>query len=145
MEEPSPPPVAPAPAVEEIPPTPTYPPAAPPPGVGEVPPTPTRPPVTPTPTVEAPSPPEIPARRWEEAAYGPSPRVAEPAPAEAAPTAPPGRPLVSPYDRPPPEIKPGGYLLEHPVAVGEEAGLPTGVVPREERVEAERAEEIPPQ
>jgi hypothetical protein len=38
--------------------------------------------------------------------------------------------------------------LEHPVAVGEEAGLPTGVVPRkgrEERVEAERDEEIPPQ
>jgi len=29
--------------------------------------------------------------------------------------------------------------------VGEEAGLPTGVVPREERVEAEWAKEIPPQ
>ena len=69
----------------------------------------------------------------------------EPTPAEAAPTAPPGRPLVSPYDRPPPQIKPGGYLIEHPVAVGEEAGLPTGVVPRQERVEAERAEEMPPQ
>jgi hypothetical protein len=36
--------------------------------------------------------------------------------------------------------------MEHPVDVGEEAGLPTGVVPgeqRRERVEAERAEEIP--
>jgi hypothetical protein len=87
----------------------------------------------------------MPARRLEEAAYGPPPRVAEPAPAEAAPTAPSERPPVSIYDRPPPEIKPGGYLFEHPVALGEEAGLPTGVVPREERVEAERAEEIPPQ
>ncbi|TEU10920.1 MAG: hypothetical protein E3J21_24880 [Anaerolineales bacterium] len=130
MEEPSPPPAAPAPRVEEAPPTPTY------------------PPVTPAPTVEAPSPPKMPPRRWEEAAYGPPPRMPEPAPAEAAPTAPPGRPLVSPYDRPPPKIKPGGYLVEHPVAVGEEAGLPTGVVPRQERekrVETERAEEIPPQ
>ncbi len=35
--------------------------------------------------------------------------------------------------------------MEHPVAVGEEAGLPTGVVPREERVEAKHAEETPPQ
>jgi hypothetical protein len=126
VEEPPPPPAEPAPRVEEVPPTPTY------------------PPVTPAPTVEAP-PTEMPARRWEEAPYGPPPRVAEPAAAEAAPTAPPGRPLVSPYDRPPPEIKPGGYLVEHPVAVGEEAGLPTGVVPREGRVEAERVEEIPPQ
>jgi hypothetical protein len=130
VEEPSPPSVTPAPRVEEAPPTPTYPSA------------------TPAPTVEAPSPPEMPPRRWEEAAYGPPPRMPEPAPAEAAPTAPPGRPLVSPYDRPPPEIKPGGYLVEHPVAVGEEAGLPTGVVPRkgrEEQVEAERGEEIPSQ
>jgi hypothetical protein len=127
VEEPSPPPAAPAPRVEEVPPTPTY------------------PPVTPAPRVEAPPPPEMPPRRWEEAAYGPPPRVAEPAPAEAAPTAPSERPPVSIYDRPPPEIKPGGYLFEHPVALGEEAGLPTGVVPREERVEAERAEEIPPQ
>ncbi|MDH4138933.1 MAG: hypothetical protein OEW09_19785, partial [Anaerolineae bacterium] len=127
MEEPSPPPAAPAPRVEETPPTPTY------------------PPVTPAPTFEAPSPPEMPPRRWEEAAYGLPPRMPEPAPAEAAPAAPPGRPLVSPYDRPPPQIKPGGYLIEHPVAVGEEAGLPTGVVPRQERVEAERAEEMPPQ
>ena len=127
VEEPSPPPTAPAPKVEEVPPPPTY------------------PPVTPAPTVEAPSPPEMPARRLEEAAYGPPPRVAEPAPAEAAPTAPSERPPVSIYDRPPPEIKPGGYLFEHPVALGEEAGLPTGVVPRKERVEAERAEEIPPQ
>jgi len=103
------------------------------PGAGGIPPTPTYPP------------PAMPPRRWEEAAYGPPPRRPEPAPAEAAPTAPPGRPLVSPYGRPPPEIKPGGYLLEHPVDVGEGAGLPTGVVPRKERVEAERAEEIPPQ
>jgi hypothetical protein len=128
VEEPSPPPAAPAPRVEEVPPTPTY------------------PPVTPAPRVEAPPPPEIPPRRWEEAAYGPPPSMPEPRPAEAAPTAPPGRPLVSPYDRPPPEIKPGGYLIEHPVALGEEAGLPTGAVPgeeRRERVEAERAEEIP--
>jgi hypothetical protein len=144
VEEPSPLPAAPAPRAEEVPPTPTYPPAAPAPRVEKVPPPPTHPPVTPAPTVEAPRP-EIPARRLEEAAYGAPPRVAEPAPAEAAPAAPPGRPLVSPYDRPPPEIKPGGYLVEHPVAVGEEAGLPTGVVRREERVEAERAEEIPPQ
>jgi hypothetical protein len=119
VEEPSPPPAAPAPRAEEAPPTP--------------------------PPAEAPSPPKMPPRRLEEAAYGPPPRMAEPAPAEAAPTAPSERPPVSIYDRPPPEIKPGGYLLEHPVAVGEEAGLPTGVVPREERVEAERAEEIPPQ
>ena len=144
VEEPSPPPVAPAPRAEEVPPTPTYPPAAPAPRVEEVPPIPTHPPVTPAPTVEAP-PPEIPARRWEEAAYGLPPRVAEPAPAEAAPAAPPGRPLVSPYDRPPTEIEPGGYLLEHPVAVGERAGLPTGVAPREERARAELAEESPPQ
>jgi hypothetical protein len=103
------------------------------PGAGGIPPTTTYPP------------PEMPDRRWEEAAYGPPPSRPEPSPAEAAPTAPPGRPPVSPYDRPPPEIKPGGYLLEHPVDVGEGAGLPTGVVPRKERVEAERAEEIPPQ
>jgi hypothetical protein len=128
VEEPSPPPAAPAPRVVE-----------------EAPPIPTRPPVTPEPTVEVPSPPEKPARRLEEAAYGPPPRVAEPALAEATPAAPPERPPVSPYDRPSPEIKPGGYLLEHPVAIGEEAGLPTGVVPREEQVEAKRAEEIPPQ
>ncbi len=148
VEEPSPPPTAPAPRVEEVPPTPTYPPAAPAPRVEEVPPPPTYPPVTPAPRVEAPPSPEIPPRRWEEAAYGPPPSMPEPTPAEAAPTAPPGRPPVSPYDRPPPEIKPGGYLIEHPVALGEEAGLPTGVVPgeeRRERVEAERAEEIPPQ
>jgi hypothetical protein len=121
VEEPSPPSAAPAPRPEKVPPPPTPSPA------------------------EAPSPPEMPPRRLEEAAYGPPPRVAEPAPAEAAPTAPSERPPVSIYDRPPPEIKPGGYLLEHPVAVGEEAGLPTGVVPREERAEAKRAEEIPPQ
>lgn len=126
VEEPSPPSVAPIPKAEEVPPTPTP------------------PPVTPAPTAEAP-PTEIPARRLEEAAYGPPPGVARPAAAEAAPTAPPGQPLVSPYDKPPPEIKPGGYLLEHPVAVGEGAGLPTGVVPREKRVEAEPTEEIPPQ
>jgi hypothetical protein len=125
VEEPSIPSAAPAPGVEEVPPTPTY------------------PPVTPAPRVEAPPAPEMPTRRWEEAAYGPSPRIPEPAPAEAAPTAPTGRPLVSPYDRPPPEIQPGGYLLEHPVAVGERAGLPTGVAPRRERVEAERFERPP--
>ena len=53
VEEPSPPSAAPAPRVEEAPPTPTY-----------------YPSVTPAPTVEAPSPPEMPPRRWEEAAYG---------------------------------------------------------------------------
>jgi hypothetical protein len=94
------------------------------PGAGGIPPTPTYPP------------PAMPDRRWEEAAYGPPPRRPETAPAEAAPTAPPGRP---------PEIKLGGHFFEHPVDVGEGAGLPTGVVPRAERVEAERAEEIPPQ
>jgi hypothetical protein len=127
VEEPSLAPAAPSPRVEEVPLTPIY------------------RPVTPAPTVETPSPPEMPAGRLEEAAYGPPPHVVEPVPAEAATVAPSGRPLVSSYDRPLPEIKPGGYLLEHPVAVGEEAGLPTGVVPRKERVEAERAEEIPPQ
>jgi len=126
VEEPSPPPAAPAPRVKEVPPTPTY------------------PPVTPAPTVEAP-PPEMPARRWEEATYGPPPPVAEPAPAEAAPAAPPRRPAVSPYDRPPAEIEIGGYLFKRQVDVGEEAGLPPGVTPPKERVEAERAEEIPPQ
>jgi hypothetical protein len=35
--------------------------------------------------------------------------------------------------------------MEHPVALGEGAGLPTGVVPREERARAEYAEERPPQ
>ncbi len=113
----------------------------------EIVPSPTHPPVTPAPTVETP-PTEMPASMPEpasaEAAPGSPPRVAEPAPAEAVPTAPPGRPLVSSYDRPPAEIEPGGYLLKHPVAVGEEAGLPTGVVPREERIGAEWAEEIPP-
>jgi len=69
----------------------------------------------------------------------------EPTPAEAAPTAPPGRPPVSPYDRPPAEIEIGGYLFKRQVDVGEEAGLPPGVAPPKERVEAERAEEIPPQ
>ncbi len=137
------PPVAPAPRVEEVPPTPTYPPAAPAPRVEEVPPTPTRPPVTPAPTVEAPPSPEMPARRLEEAAYGPPPPVAEPAPAEAAPTAPPGRPPVSPYDQPPAEIEIGGYLFKRQVDVGEEAGLPTGVAPPKERVEAERFERPP--
>ena len=127
VEEPSPPPAAPAPRTEEVPPTPTY------------------PPVTPAPTVEAPPPPEMPARRWEEPAYGPPPPMPEPTPAEAAPTAPPGRPPVSPYDRPPPEIEIGGYLFKRQVDVGEEAGLPPGVTPPKERVEAERAEEIPPQ
>jgi hypothetical protein len=179
VEEPSPPPAAPAPAVEETPPPPTYPPVTPVPTVEapppelparewEVPPPPTYPPVTPAPTVEAPPselparewevpppptyppvtpaptveapPPEMPARRWEEAAYGPPPRMAEPAPAEAAPAAPPERPPVSPYDQPPAEIEIGGYLFRRQVDVGEEAGLPTGVVPREERVEAERFE-----
>jgi hypothetical protein len=57
MEEPSPTPAAPAPRVEEASPTPTY------------------PPVTPAPTVEAPSPPKMPPRRWEEAAYVPPPRM----------------------------------------------------------------------
>ena len=124
-------------------------------------PTPTYPLVSPPPRVEAPPPPTIPSRRWEEAAYrppspmpepppveaayGPPPRVPGPVPAEAAPAAPPGRPLVSPYDRSPPEIKPGGYLLEHPVALGEEAGLPTGIIPREARAEVEGPEEMPPQ
>ena len=127
VEEPSIPAAVPAPRAEEVPPTPTY------------------PPVSPEPRVETPPPPEMPARRWEEAAYGPPPHIPEPAPAEAAPTAPTGRPLVSPYDQPPPEIKPGGYLMEHPVALGEGAGLPTGAVPREERARAEYAEERPPQ
>jgi hypothetical protein len=127
VEEPSTPAVVPVPRVEEVPPTPTY------------------PPVSPTPRVETPPPPEMPARLLEEAAYGLPPHIPEPAPAEAAPTAPPGRPLVSPYDQPPPEIKPGGYLLEHGVALGEGAGLPTGVAPREERPRAELAEERPPQ
>ena len=128
VEEPSPPPAAPAPRVKEVPPTPTY------------------PPVTPAPRVEAPPAPEVPPRRWEEATYEPPSPVPEPAPAaEAAPTAPPGRPLVSPYDQPPPEIKPRGYLLEHPVALGEGAGLPTGIAPREERARAELAEERPSQ
>jgi hypothetical protein len=125
VEEPSPPPAAPAPRIEEVPPTPTY------------------PPVTPAPTVEAPPPPEMPARRWEEAAYGPPPPMPEPAPAEDAPTAPPGRPPVGPYDRPPPEIEIGGYLFKRQVDVGEEAGLPTGVTPPKERVEAERFERPP--
>lgn len=35
--------------------------------------------------------------------------------------------------------------MEHPVALGEGGGLPTGVVPREERVEVESTEGIPPQ
>jgi hypothetical protein len=127
VEEPSTPAAAPVPRVEEVPPTPTY------------------PSVSPAPRVETPPPPEMPARWLEEAAYGLPPHIPEPAPAETAPTAPPGRPLVSPYDQPPPEIKPGGYLLEHGVAVGEGAGLPTGVAPREERPRAELAEERPPQ
>lgn len=123
MEEPSLPSAAPTPRVEGAPPTPT------PSGI------------TPTPRVEAPA--EMPARRWEEAVREPPPRVG-PTPA-VAPAVSPGRPLVSPYEQPPPQIKPGGYLLEHPVAVGEGAGLPTGVVPGEARVEAERPEAIPPQ
>jgi hypothetical protein len=140
VEEPSPPPAAPAPGVEEVPPTPTYTPVPPAPTeVEEVPPTPTYTPVPPAPTVEAP-PTEMPPRRWEEAAYGPPPRMAEPAPAEAAPTAPPGQPFVSPYDRPPAEIEIAGYLFKRQVDVGEEAGLPTGVTPPKERVEAERFE-----
>lgn len=127
VEEPSIPAAAPAPKAEEVPPTPTY------------------PPVSPAPRVETPPPPEMPARLREEAAYGLPPDIPEPAPAEAAPTTPTGRPLVSPYDQPPPEIKPGGYLMEHPVALDEGAGLPTGAVPQKERARAEYAEERPPQ
>jgi hypothetical protein len=115
------------------------------PGAGGIPPTPTYPPVSPAPRAKAPPSPAMPDRQWEEAAYGPPPYTPEPVPADAAPTTPSGRPLVSPYDRPPPEIKPGGYLLEHPVAVGEGAGLPPGVTPREEKAIARSAEAIPPQ
>jgi hypothetical protein len=160
VEEPSPPPAALAPGAKGIPTSPTYPSASPTPKV-ETPPSPTMPPrrweeaayvpptrvAEPTPVEAAYVPPSSVAEPTPvEAAYVPPTRVAEPTPARAAPAASPGRSLVSPYDRPPAEIKPGGYLLEHPVAAGEGAGLPTGVVPREERVEGLYDEgERPPQ
>lgn len=70
------------------------------PGAGGIPPTTTYPSVSPTPR-EAPPPPTMPDRQWEEAAYGPPPYVPEPAPAGvtpaalSAPTAPPTVPEPS--------------------------------------------------